>query len=178
MAVHTGLSGANLPSAQLTDTFGVFAFELQDLPQAATFTSAFDQYRIDRVRLHLAANQNVNAVNAATSAIAFPPLIAVVDRDDSTALTTVNAALEYDELQMVKEYQSMTIDLKPALAPAFYQVGAFAGYGVSPGTPWLDAASPAIRYYGIKTAMAATASAINVSWSVLAEYFVSFRNVR
>jgi len=108
------------------------------------------------------------------------PMIVVADYDDTTALASWSSASEYDNVALVESYQGIQIEIVPSVTPAYYQSGAFTGYGTDSSCErWLDMASPGIDHFGIKGYIPADSNTTyHAQWDVAAEYYVSFRNVR
>lgn len=182
MAVHNGLiGGSNHLFPVNTGGYSMmFASSLADLPQASSWAAVFDQYRFEEVEIHfLPLMISPGVTNTATNLCDASTF--VIDYDDSTALGSENAALEYDNAQTVMIYDEAVIRYKPAVAPAYFTSGAFSGYGVAPSDKeWLDSASASILHYGAKgwVGSLAPTSTLVAGWVVYAQYTVSFRNVR
>lgn len=180
-AVGTGLAGgtSSLPMVAVTGFALAFGHTLADLPQASSWTAVFDQYRFEEIEIHLYPFSSEIVQQTALKDVPSPSQF-VLDFDDTSALASENAALEYDNVQTAMPYDAVQIRYKPAVAPAYYQSGAFSGYGVEPSDlNWLDCGSPSIRHYGVKGwvgAFGATSSAVG-GWLVYGQYTVSFRNV-
>lgn len=179
----TGLTGGtNQLYMSNAGGFGaVFNHALNDLPQATSWTNVYDQYKFEEVELHLMpivtdATTTTTATNVPTGATQV-----VLDFDDGNALSSENAALEYDNCQSAMWYDNISVRYKPAVAPAFWASGAFSGYGTDASDErWLNCSSPSIPNYGVKmwvAAIAATSSMI-AGWVVYGQYTISFRNVR
>jgi len=161
--------------------FGAMAFSLQDLDQVTSFTSLFDQYRIDRVIVQVKTHNNFSSFNTSSAANSAPPTTFwVIDRDDSNALTTLAQARQYDNVQDACLTDHVEIDLEPSVTPAIYAAGAFSGYGITRTGVWLDCNNVSIPHYGVKFAITElTALATDTYfWDIEFYYYVSFRNVR
>jgi len=168
-------------AAASTLEFGSAAFSLQDLDQVASFTAVFDQYRIDRVVMQVKTRNNLLSFNTTGAANATPPQTYwVIDRDDSSVLTTLAQARQYDNVQEATAMDHVEIDLEPSVTPAIYAAGAFSGYGITRTGVWLDCNNVSIPHYGVKWAISElTAAATDTYyWDCFFYYYVSFRNVR
>lgn len=181
-SVKTGMTGGS-NNINLTATGGfpiALAFALADLPQASSWTAVFDQYRFEEIEVHFHPYYNAQTPQTAFINVAGASQF-VLDYDDSSSLATENAAMEYDNVQTAMVYDSISVRMKPAVAPAYYASGAFSGYGVEPSDKnWLDSASAAILHYGVKGwigSFSPTSTAI-AGWTVYGQYTVSFRNNR
>lgn len=177
----TGLVGDLILAQQLAGVAVSLAFALSDFANAGTFTAAFDQYRFEKVKVHLVSSvSEVNYATASTAPPAVPPLAVVVDYDDSNALANFQAALQYDNIQLLAPYQSCSIEFLPKFAPTVWNSGAASGFSTkSCIEEWIDVASPQVPFFGIKAWVDADGAPTgHQSWRVFAEYFVSFKNVR
>lgn len=177
---HTGLSGDRIVSPQTVDLAGALAFSLNDLSQSSTLAAFWDQYRIEAIRLFLVASiSQVTFSTTATAPPAFPPMAVVVDYDDSNVLASFAAAMQYDNVQLLAPYQSVECTLIPKFAPTIWNSGAASGFSTKASIDeWIDVASPSVPMYGIKYYVPADGSATgHQSWTVFAEYTVSFKNV-
>jgi len=185
-AISTGIGAGTtndapfLNTSVTTPTAWSIAPSLQDLGQVASLTSLFDQYRIDKVEVKIIPQStSVNVFNTASPNDTVPSLYAVLDFDDSTALASLAAALEYDNVQVVPYGQGLFLTIQPSFTPAIYASGAFSGYAVEKAG-WVDCANTAVAHYGMKGIVCGlqTLQTSVVYWNVYAKYFVSFRNTR
>jgi hypothetical protein len=163
------LANAVVTSVALA-TFATFSFTLSVLDQVSSLVAVFDQYRIDEIEFWLFPHLSSN--NAASG---NPGLLAtVVDYDDTNALTTFAQALDYTNCVTSSGLMGHYRRFRPHVATAAYS-GAFTSFA-NEERKWLDAASPGIIHYGIKTASATTSSV--ETYDAIVRYHVSFRNVR
>lgn len=185
---ETGLSGLGgstpgqlVLNSAVTALFSL-AFELGDLNQVTTFGALFDQYRFERVRVHFKARNNALSVqNTASPNASVPTGYVVVDRDDSSAPSSLASLLEYDNVQSFNGAEDFMVDLVPSITPAVYSSGAFSGYGITPSNAmWVDVANTTIPCYGVKGGLAGlTATSTSAwIWDITAEYVISFRRTR
>jgi hypothetical protein len=168
----TATAGSNL--------YPVIAFEYQDLPQAGSFAGIFDQYKFEEVELILTPTSSVADLHGAASPNQVNPQVyAVMDFDDSTALGSFSAALQYDNAIQFDGTQGLHVRIKPAVDPALWAGGAFSGYAVEEAA-WIDINSNSVPHYGIKFAVQAlTALSTEFwAWNIQAWYILSLRNVR
>lgn len=171
-----------IQQASALAAFGAIGFELADLAQVASWAAVFDQYRIEEVHFRLTTRSN--AVSTFTNSAAtedVPFLLFVIDRDDSSALGSLNAMYEYDNIVQIPGTSNLDIILQPSVTPALYASGAFSGYGVEKSNElWLDVANTGVAHYGIKFGLSPldVATTAKWTWDIMAWYKVSFRNVR
>jgi hypothetical protein len=138
------------------------------LPDSASLTPDWDQYKIVQVRL------SFYPTFVDTSAtVNYPPIHTVIDYDDSTAVAQAQLN-EYSTLMVSNSGTYFERIINPQFAIAAYS-GAFTSFAPKKG--WVDVASPSVQHYGLKYAMLA-AGAANAVWTVTAHYTVSFRNTR
>lgn len=187
--VQTALSnvGGSASPAQLiqnsaTAVFFALAFQLSDLPQSGTFAALWDRYRFEKVKLHFKARNNaIFVANTASPNGAVPTGYVVVDRDDSTALTSTTDALQYENVESFNGTEDFTVEIVPSITPAVFASGAFSGYGTVPSNSmWLDIANTSIPQYGVKGHVGPLSATTSSSWvwDITAEYIVSFAKVR
>jgi len=180
--IATGVTSGNITQTGATAEFGAIAFSLQDLPQVASFTALFDQYKIEKVHLRIRPYNEAIAVLANAAAnLAVPSIYVVVDRDDNNVAGTLNALTEYDNMVKIDGSGCLDVILEPSITPAVFASGAFSGYAVSNDQDtWLDVANTAIPYYGVKFGVTALDAAATYTWQWFVEawYVVSFKNVR
>ncbi len=189
LGVSSGLTGVggSTSVAQLvinspTAVYFSMGFQLSDLSQASTFSALFDQYRLERVRVHFKSrNPAAFTANTASPNGSVPTGYVVVDRDDATAPTSISSLMEYDNVVAFNGYDTVQVDLIPSLTPAVFASGAFSGYSTrdSDGV-WLDIANTSIPSYGIKGGVSGLTTSTTSSWvwEMFVEYIVSFRKTR
>lgn len=161
---------------------GAIAVEFGDLPQVSSFSTLFDQYRVDKLRFILTPVSNVHdATSTATPNQVVPRLLVVIDRDDASAPASLAALREYDNCVEVLGTAGVEADFEPAVTPAVFSSGAFTGYEISPsGDHWIDVASPNVPFYGIKFGV----DSLSISstqlwvWDVRCYATFSFKNTR
>ncbi len=178
----TSISSGVIAQTGATEVLGAVAFRLDDLNQVSTFSSLFDQYRIEQIRLKFTSkNPTINLAAIASPNQAAPSLYIVIDRDDATAPASINALREYNTCVEVNTQNSIDIDLTPSLTPALFSAGVFSAYSLrNSDQTWIDIANTSVPAYGVKFGiepLQASAS-YNYQWSVEAYYTVSFRTTR
>lgn len=139
---------ATLAAASTGNTVNAFNFTLSALPNSSEFTSLFDQYRILE-----AVVQFTPYCNQATfvSAGVSPGFIATVfDYDDSNLPGSFTDLQQYDSYQRNLCTEPFRRILRPRIAVGAYS-GTFTSFANMPSKTWIDAASPNVQYYGIKS---------------------------
>lgn len=166
-----------------TAVLGQISFCLADLNQATTFSSLFDRYRIDKVKLRFSSrNPAASPFNVASPNNTVPQFYVAVDRDDSTAPASTAALTEYDNAIVVPGTCSFDIDLIPSVVSTIANASSTATSSVirRSDVEWLDIAATTIPHFGVKFGVTALAVSTSSNWyfDIEAWYYVSFKNTR
>ena len=171
----TGISGA-----AGTDQFVGISFQLSDLPNIASITGLYDQYRIMAVRLQFIP-QNIPGqygIVGATVVPCAPQLLTCIDLDD--AVTPGVTIMESHETVRnhgcldPRNGRDHVVWVEPAIAMENYQTGGFGGY-TSKTKQWCDAASTSVQHYGVKAWVFAPTGTPAYTVNVFATYYMEFR---
>lgn len=136
-----------------TPTFFSMSFRLDLLPssQVTSLTALFDQYRIREVRLSIIPRSNNNNLQTQLNFGWLEPSIhTVIDFDDDTAPTSLDALVEYDTYKATRGSATHTRVLKPRPAMPVYSGPASTAYSMPLWAPWINAADPDVPHYGVK----------------------------
>jgi hypothetical protein len=145
--------------------FTSFAFILSSLPNYTSYTSLFDQYRVDQLEVWLEPSSVLSTANYSTLATA-------IDLDDAN-VATAYSQVEGKQGALVGEGAAGRYHRwRPHVAIAEFS-GAFTSYGNAPAG-WIDAASPSVQHFGFKTAAGITSSGA-VSYNLTVRAVVSWR---
>jgi len=145
-----------------------FAFSLLD--NAVNLSLVFDQYRIVLVEWWFIPRLTEGATGGNNEGL----VSSVTDYDDATALTSVAAANDYQDVIIAPAYCMHYRRFVPHIAVAAYS-GAFTSFS-NEVAPWIDVASPSVQHYGVKTAAQITTSA--VAFDEFFRLTVELRNFR
>jgi len=183
MTLPTGTAAVgSLIRASTSDVFESYAFCLADIPNVTSLSALFDQYRIEEIQLRFRSRSpGLFVANSSSPNYSCPQLMAVVDRDDNTAPSTLLELQQYDNCQQISTQDSLDIILKPSVTPSVFSGGAFSGYSVEEsGDLWLDVANASIPHYGVKVGLSSlvATSTQRYDWDVYAIYKISFLNLR
>jgi hypothetical protein len=150
-------------------------FSLSDLISSAEFTALFDQYKFDKVVIHILPTANTALM---TQSVSFP-LVTAIDYDDSTAPTSEDYLLQYENNMITRSFDELHRTIVPRIAlGAFQSGGLFNGYA-NAGNQWIDAASPNVNHYGLKLGINQAYTSTGVaSFNIYADYHISFRSLR
>lgn len=166
-----------LQSSTTVDTLSTYAFKLTDLPEYASYTTIFDQYRIDRIVLTFIPCTDLAIPGSTTGGTLqrAPPIYTAVDYDDNGTPASVATVLNYANVRLHAPGRMFKVSFKPHVAVGLYNGTNFTNYGNN-ANQWIDAASSDVLHFGLKTAM--PSNALITVWQVIATYYVSFKNVR
>lgn len=136
-------------SANTGDTANGFSFALNSLPNYGEFTALFDQYRILEAIVSFIPLQNMSVATSGTTN--YPGIfMTAIDYDDAN-LPATSDLQQYESYQRIAAYRPCVRVVKPRSAVALYNGSTFTGYGTAKHGQWIDAASPSIPHYGLKT---------------------------
>jgi len=151
-------------------TFTAVNFTVNSFGNLSALQALFDQYRIVMIEYWTIPR----VTQSGTSGSNLGDLVTVIDYDDSTVLTSFQSALDYQNSIMSNGADGHYRRFKPHAAVAAYS-GAFTSYA-NVESPWIDAASPAVQHYGIKTAWTITDA--TYYQDAFARVHTEWRNVR
>lgn len=166
---------ANCTSSTTLPTFTATPMSLSAFDQANQFAALFDSYRIEELEYRYVPRVAVSDGQFGNCGVFH----SVIDKDDTTNLTTIPQALDYTTCKMWSPGQpnsNLVQRYKPAVLPAIWAGGAFSGYSVGSSLIWLDTNNPGIPYYGVKTAWTVTSSILIMDLYITAR--MQFKHVR
>lgn len=108
-------------------------FNVRNVSSAQDWSSVsamFDEYKV--VSFKLKYIPLYSQADAGASSLTYAPMFVVYDKDDTTALASTAAALEYDNVRQVDLYRRWSHSVRPGKGAA----------GTSGYTAWLDTQSP------------------------------------
>lgn len=138
---------------------GSMYFTLDSLPDYGEFTTLFDSYRIEKVKIKFTPFFGMSLTASAVSATSAQATVLwhdIIDFDDATVPTNTETGL--GELRQYKSYRtqnvttgrSFTRTLRPRAAMPAYAAGAFNAYTRAPLNTWYDCVNANIQFYGYK----------------------------
>lgn len=165
------LTTPGLGSSASVPTFTSQAFALNLFPAYTGYTAIFDQYRIDLVEVTF-----IPRLDQVSTVGNYAGLLStVIDYDDATNLTSVSEAMDYSSCLTVAGDKPFRRVVKPHVALAAYSGTVFTSFA-NQERQWLDAGSPGVVHYGVKTAW--TATSVPYFYDVLWRAVFSFRSAR
>jgi len=149
-AVQTVYQDSLVTTSTSTPITMNITFTAAALDQATQFGNLFDQYRINKLEVWISPKYSASGGNT-TSAY-----LSVIDFDDSTALSSFNAGLDYQNCVTSTITQSQYRCFTPHIAVAGY-TGSFGGF-TNMTAPWIDWSSTGVVHYGLKCIFNQTSS--------------------
>lgn len=163
----------------LVETLAAYNFLLNQLPNLTSFTTLYDQYRVDYMEVTFRPMFDSFAITA-TSSTLIQQLYTIVDRDDSVPPTSVSAIREYQACQTVTVHDPVHVRrFKPGVREGVYD-GTNVVAAASRMAGWLDIATTNIPHFGVKAGIigGVAAQANLAAWTVDVWVGVSFKEVR
>lgn len=181
--VTNGTGGNYILQTGSTPLLGQISFCIADLAQVTTFSSMFDRFRIDKVKLRISSrNPAASPFNVASPNNAVPQIYLAVDRDDSSAPSTLDELTQYDNSIVIPGTCSLDVDLIPSVVSTIANASSAATSSVIRRSDelWLDIAATTIPHFGIKFGVSPLQATSTSNWyfDIQAWYVVSFKNVR
>jgi len=146
--------------------------------QCTDFTAlagVFDQYRF--VSIECTAIPRINSATGGSTTAMAGQLYTVLDYDDNTVLSSVAAALAYDNCIASPAYQLQRRCFAPRIALAAYGGVSFTAYANS-AAQWIDCSSSTVVHYGLKACCDAGIAAALQVWDLQIRAFIEFRATR
>jgi hypothetical protein len=154
--------------------FNAISFALSDIDDYTSLIAVFDQYKFMGVEVRLRPTFGTSPTGGGNST-GSGTLVTVIDYDDASALTTPGQALNYANAIQTEGWQGARRCFRPRIAMAAYDGTVFTGYA-NMGDVWLDAASPDIPHYGVKSYWSTVAA--NLTMDLQVTYWLAFRASR
>lgn len=151
-------------------TFNAVSIVLSQFNDSASFTSIFDQYMISEAEVWILPEGNI-----ASSPGLGGRVMTVIDVDDDNNLSSMAQADDYTSSVLCETSQGFYRHFVPHVAIAAYS-GAFTSFA-NAAHQWIDAASPAVKHYGVKLAMDPGFSVAQV-YDLKVRAHIKFRSVR
>jgi hypothetical protein len=163
------ISGPNITSSLTLEVDGAITLSLSSLGNAASLAAVFDRYRITRAKV------SFFPFLAESPTLANGPIYTAIDYDDSSP-TAITSLFQYDTLKIAPAGAFFERVFVPKFAVAAYS-GVFTSFAENMSGQWIDVASPAVVYYGLKYAIPSGGAAVTL-WTTLVTYEIEFMNVR
>lgn len=148
--------------------FASFYFNLNQVAQASSFATLFDEYCIPAIEIwltpQLSSGVVVNNMGELTS---------VIDYNDSSVLATYGSALDYETALTTNGQLGHYRCIKPAVAQSLFDGALFAAYG-GRQDQWISTQSLTVPHYGLKLASQVTSAVI--VYDIRVRFTLAFRN--
>lgn len=161
-----------LPINNILPTFASYNFSLSDLPNSTEFTTLYDMYKINCVKImflpQMTQNISLGSVNNAYASTRF---FSVIDYNDGSAPTSID---ELRQFQSCKVTPILRPHKRVIFKPKILDTN---GFSIS---PWMSTASPNANYFGLKVAVEGMDSTTTTSmiYTVEAKFYMSFKQVK
>lgn len=153
---------------------GQFQFQLTDLPDNDEFTSLFDSFRINAVKLQIVPNFTSSPATAQVTSLGLHSIHSIIDHNDSTPITSVLDLMQYDTYKRTRTHLGLKRYFKVSTV-GFVGTGA---QNVQYGR-WVDTTQAASAvFYGFKYIMDALEIDTTVTFDVFATYYIQCKDVR
>lgn len=169
------LIGTDIPTATVT-SYGAVFFRLNQLPDFTEFQNLYDQFRINKVVWKLVPNVNSAESGAAQK---LPQVHSVCDYNDSTAPTTLDELVQYNNYRMTMGSRIHNRKLTPAFLDNVYVTSAIQRPGNPNYKQWLSTSnSTDVPHHGIKYAIGAIAAASAITYTPYLTFYISCKSVK
>lgn len=160
--------------------------KLSDIINFSSYTTLWDQYRIDQVIIKFIPVQSEavfrpydDTTNPGFSVSEIPRLTTVIDRDDSTVANTFNEIFQRPQSRTRKATKPIVYKFVPNRLIEVYRSSLTTGYRVdNESKSYLDCGYSDVPHYGIKFALEATSPANAYQYRIERTYKISFKNRR
>jgi len=138
--------GADLAISNAGANPGGLSFLFGSLPSVTDFTTLFDQYRINLIKVQFVPNFTGGDLNPAATFQTIPNLHTVIDHDDAATPGSLNVLLQYTSMKMTRGSQTHTRLIKPT---TLANIGGVNNVGHRYKT-WIDMTQTTIPHFGLK----------------------------
>lgn len=163
-----------LSVASGSDQFASLKFNLSQLPNHSEFTSLFDSYRINMVKVELIPQFDNANVGSITSTNVISQNYSVLDYDDIAVPTSMDTLMQYQNLKRTPSTKVIKRLIKPRFATEMFNTGIATAYG--PRRGWIDCNYDTVEHYGMKFGF--TSNPQSQKYGLKATYYLAFKNVR
>lgn len=161
-----------LTISNAVNTYAAYNFSLSDLPNYTEFTSLYDMYKVNAVKITFIpqVTQSVSSgtVNNPNASSRF---FSAIDYNDGTAPTSLDDLRQYQTCRMTPILrQHRRFIMKPKILDSN-------GFSIS---PWMTTASATANYYGLKIAVEPmdSTSTTTMMYTIEAKFYLSFKQVK
>ena len=167
---YTGGLGS-LYGNDIIPSFAAYNFSLNDLPNSTEFTSLFDMYKINAIKISFIPQMTENiSLTTANNPYSNTRFFSAIDYNDGSTPTSIDDLRQYSTCKFTPILKTHTrMIYKPKILDS-------SSYSVS---PWMSTASPSSNYFGLKVGIEPTQSTVITSfeYKVECKFYMSFKNV-
>lgn len=162
-----------------------FGFALSNLVNYTEFTSLFNQYRINAVKVmvmpHFDGNDMSNINADGTSGVGRPanPILWTCSEDDgTTTVVNLNAVMQNNRARLVKRPNlPFSVYFKPKFQTSVANIGSIVS--AHPMRGWIDTQNFGVQHYGISLAgyipAASSISTPPLTYKIFVKYYMAFK---
>ena len=154
-----------------TTTNQAYNFSLNDLPNSSEFTSLFDMYKINAVKITFSPQMTENiSLSPLNNAFASSRFFSAIDYNDSTAPTSTDELRQYSTCKMTPLLKKHTrMIFKPKILDS-------SSYTLS---TWIASSSPSTNYFGLKVSVEPFegSTITTMIYKIECKFYMSFKNV-
>lgn len=181
---NTVLRGAEatINNSALTVTPFQFTARLVDCINFSTYTTLFDQYRINKVVVLMTpvktqvVNRPYDDTTTAGAVLAIPRLSVVIDRDDDTLPVTFEEVYQRPNSKTTLATRKQVWAFRPTKLGMVYRSTTTTGYKVDWGRDFIDSGDSDVPHYGLKGILEAASPNEAYTYRIETKFYVSFRN--
>lgn len=157
----------------ITNTYTAYNFSLNDVPNVSEFTTLYDVYKINAVKItfrpQMTDNVSLSSINNAAASNRF---FTAIDYNDSVSPTSIDEIRQYQSCKVTGLLRTHKRYFRPRIMDS--------SSVYSPGNKWLNTATTSTNYFGLKVAVEPTQSTIatSMTYSIECTYYLSFKNVK
>jgi len=159
-----------------------YAFQLGNLPSVSEFTTLFDEFRINAVKVTFYPSANVSWVSGSSATPPLGELYTVIDYNSADVPSSVNDMLKYMTLRRTFFNRPHSRYFKPRAVVTGVSDSATSNGGrmCLPHRSWFDCNTGNVRYYGLIVGWAESSSieAVAQLVRVTCTFYIQFRQVR
>lgn len=163
----------NISVTNISPFLGAFVFSLDMVPDYSEFTSLYDYYKINGIKIMFLPKQTQSvSIGSVNNADASSRFFSVLDFNDVTPPATIDDLRQYQSCRMTPVLRIHKRYFKPRVQDSS---GTY-----SPGNPWIDTSSPSKFYYGLKVGVDPifSSSTTAMEYTVEAKFYLSFKSVK
>lgn len=156
---------------------GAVQFSLNGVPSVTDFTSLYDQYKINGVKVEFIPDINNVQQSATPGGPIMGMLHTAIDYNSASTPSSLNQILQYPNLRSTRMTRIHKRYFRPRVAMTVYDGAVANGYGTSARSQWLDCQYPDIPHYGLLVWLDAT-SPTSIQFNMKVTYYLAFRQAR